>query len=71
MAKQITKLKNTAIITKDEITEIFYTLDEFCEYFEQENGKKLLIDSNDSKQRMQKTSMSNREIMTTLIEKIC
>ena len=34
------KLKNIAMITEDKITEIFCIIDEFCKFFEQENGKK-------------------------------
>ena len=34
------KLKNIAMITEDKVTEIFCIIDEFCKFFEQENGKK-------------------------------
>ena len=33
------KLKNIAMITEDKVTEIFCIIDEFCKFFEQENGK--------------------------------
>lgn len=56
------------MITDDKITEIFCLIDEFCKFFDQENGKKLLIGSEDGKKRrMRKTSMSESEIMTVLI----
>lgn len=56
------------MITDDKITEIFCLIDEFCKFFDQENGKKLLIGSEDGKKRrMRKASMSESEIMTVLI----
>ena len=56
------------MITDDKITEIFCLIDEFCKFFDQGNGKKLLIGSEDGKKRrMWKTSMSESEIMTVLI----
>ena len=55
------------MITKDKVTEIFCIIDEFCKYFEQENGKKLLIGSADKRRRMRKASMSDSEIMTILL----
>lgn len=56
------------MITDDKITEIFCLIDEFCKFFDQKNGKKLLIGSEDcKKRRMRKASMSESEIMTVLI----
>ncbi len=37
------KLKNIAMITEDKFTEIFCIIDEFCKFFEQENGEKIAI----------------------------
>ena len=61
------KLKNIAMITEDKITEIFCIIDEFCKFFEQENGKKLLLGSDGKKHRMRKASLSDNEIMTILL----
>ena len=52
------------MITEDKVTEIFCIIDEFCKFFEQENGKKLLLGSDGKKHRMRKASLSDSEIMT-------
>ena len=55
------------MITEDKVTEIFCIIDEFCKFFEQENGKKLLLGSDGKKHRMRKASLSDSEIMTILL----
>lgn len=68
------KLKNIAMITEDKVFRIaqgnfriFCIIDEFCKFFEQENGKKLLLGSDGKKHRMRKASLSDSEIMTILL----
>jgi hypothetical protein len=56
------------MINEGKVTEIFCAIDEFCILFEKENGKKLLLGSEDGKKRrMRKASMSDSEIMTILL----
>ena len=55
------------MITEDKVTEIFCIIDEFCIFFEQENGKKLLLGNDGNKRRMRKASLTDSEIMTILL----
>ncbi len=55
------------MITEDKVTKFFCIIDEFCKFFEQENGKKLLLGSDGKKHRMRKASLSGSEIMTILL----
>ena len=55
------------MITKDKITEIFCTLDEFSKRFDAEMAKGELISSTGIRRRHRKASLSDSEIMTILL----
>lgn len=55
------------MITKDKITDIFCTLDEFSKKFDEEMAKGKLISSNGVRRRRREASLSDSEIMTILI----
>ena len=53
--------------TDYKITESFCVIDDFCKYFEAENGGKLLLGDDTTKRRRRKASLSDSEIITILL----
>ena len=55
------------ITTDCKVTELFYSIDEFCKHFDAENAGNLLEDNSGVKRRRRAASLSDSEIMTTKI----
>ena len=63
--QQVTNLFD--ITTDCKVTELFYSIDEFCKHFDAENAGNLLEDNSGVKRRRRAASLSDSEIMTTKI----
>lgn len=55
------------MITVDKVTTLFCVVDDFCKYFSQMNGDKLLLTDGQKPRRRRSASMSDSEIMTILL----
>lgn len=55
------------MITVDKVTALFCVVDDFCKYFSEMNGDKLLLTDGQKPRRRRSASMSDSEIMTILL----
>lgn len=54
-------------ITVDKVTTLFCVVDDFCKYFSEMNGDKLLLTDGNRPRRRRSATMSDSEIMTVLL----
>ena len=55
------------MITIDKVTQMFCIIDDFCKYFDEENGNKLLLCSSNRPKRQRSASLSDSEIITLFL----
>lgn len=55
------------MITVDKVTTLFCVVDDFCKYFSEMNGDKLLLTDGNRPRRRRSATMSDSEIMTVLL----